>query len=807
MPSQEDVQERLLLADPADDGLIETGGVPATTADPRPSQKSKRPLVAWRLTAVSRLTRRFGQSAVLEAERGAIFLLAPVMICVGCLVYFAVPFEPGWPVALAPGLIALSVAWAARHREAAGAAALCVTLLCAGLLAAKVETWRASTRVIGGEITTKVTGRVELVEERENGRIRLTLSVLDTARPKLRYQPDRVRLTARKTPSAVRPGSTVTGVARLTQPLGPLRPGAYDFSFENYFDGIGATGFFLRDPVLVEIAGANGPGLIEIAAYKIEDLRNELAQRVRRHIGGDEGEIAAALIAGVRAGIPEKTNEVLRITGLAHVLSISGLHMALVAGVVIGAMRFVFALFPAFSSRYPVRKYAAAAALIAVAVYLLISGAAIAAQRSFLMIAVMLVALLFDRAALTMRNLAIAALVILAIAPHEAAGPSFQMSFAATAALIAAYGWWQHRDDRSTPQQRVRSNLVSHLTGRAALYAVGLIATALIAGSATGIFGAWHFQRVSPLGIPANLLTMPIVSVMVMPFAVLGVLLIPFQLDGPAFWVMGKGLEWMIAIAAWLAARTPLDAIGAIPVSAVILLSLALIPLTLATTTAWRATAVPLVMLGIASLLMRDLPTVFVSEDARLVAVRQDDGRVAVNRSRPNSFVMKDWRRAMMGGAVTKPAEESVDDALFAARGAFACRDGLCVIIQPGLSLAHARDMVRAEPACSRVEVIVIEDATAANPCPHSTTKVVTAKTFALRGSAEIKRGGEIVFALPETARSETARPWHDHRRFSRAARGMPPYVPKSKRPVQPAPASSGQQPAVPPDTLDTDAQ
>ena len=145
----------------------------------------------------------------------------------------------------------------------------------------------------------------------------------------------------------------------------------------------------------------------------VENLRTDLANHIRGEIGGAEGEIAAALVAGVRAGIPEDVNEALRRTGLAHMLSISGLHMALVAATIMTVLRLGFAFFPDFASRRPVKKYAASAALVALAVYLFISGSAVAAERSFIMIGVMLTAMLFDRAALTMRNLAISAIVII----------------------------------------------------------------------------------------------------------------------------------------------------------------------------------------------------------------------------------------------------------------------------------------------------------------------------------------------------------------------------------------------------------
>src|SRR5690606_21310491 len=135
--------------------------------------------------------------------------------------------------------------------------------------------------------------------------------------------------------------------------------------------------------------------------------------RIETSIGGAEGAIAAALITGVRAGIPEEINEALRVTGLYHVISISGLHMALVAGTLMVALRCGFALAPSFSMRRPIKKYAAGAALLATTFYLLLSGGDVAAQRSFIMLAVMLLAVMADRAALTMRNLAISAIIIL----------------------------------------------------------------------------------------------------------------------------------------------------------------------------------------------------------------------------------------------------------------------------------------------------------------------------------------------------------------------------------------------------------
>ena len=359
-------------------------------------------------------------------------------------------------------------------------ALLCFAL---GMLFAKIETWRAGTKLLGGEISTRLTGRVAVIEHQANGRIRLTMDVLATERPKLKYVPDRVRVSARAIPENLQAGEVVVGIARLAPPSGPTRPGSYDFSFESYFDGIGANGFFLKQPERAAGARADEDAAQFLAL--VENLRTDLANRIRGAIGGAEGEIAAALIAGVRAGIPEDVNEALRRTGLAHVLSISGLHMALVAATIMVVLRAGFALFPGFASRRPVKKYAAGAGLVALAVYLFISGSAVAAERSFLMFGVMLLAVIFDRAALTMRNLAIAAIVIIAVSPHEVAGPSFQMSFAATAALIGAYAAWAERR-RPASAANADRGMVGKIAGKAGGYAVGLAMTSLIAGTGDG---------------------------------------------------------------------------------------------------------------------------------------------------------------------------------------------------------------------------------------------------------------------------------------------------------------------------------
>jgi len=296
---------------------------------------------------------------------------------------------------------------------------------------------------------------------------------------------------------------------------------------------------------------------------------------------------------GVRAGIPEEINEAMRRTGIYHIISISGLHMALVAGTIMAMLRGGLALLPDFSSRRPVKKYAAFAALCVTGSYLLISGMVVAAERSFIMLAVMLLAVLFDRSALTMRNLAISAVLVILVSPHEVVGPSFQMSFAATAALVGAFAAWSDRrasrPDAGVPPQTSLAGTVV----RKAVAATGALAvTSLVAGFATTFYAVWHFQRVAPLSLFANLAVMPIVSILVMPFAVLSALAMPFGADWPFLYVMGRGLAAMIAISDWISARSPIDAVGLVSPHSVLLVTIALVIAHQATT--WlRLAALP----------------------------------------------------------------------------------------------------------------------------------------------------------------------------------------------------------------------
>ncbi|RWA74554.1 ComEC/Rec2 family competence protein [Mesorhizobium sp.] len=800
------VSERLLFA-----GTAPAEATPVSLPMPRPAGEILPPdggaaLQPPKSATIDRIRRQFSRAsfsafrqsvdvaATTELDRGIAFLLVPVFLAAGVIFYFSLNAEPDLyrpqaAVALMAVCAAISRSWPKTHLLFMAA------LFCAlGFVAAKVETWRTATPMLGSEIQTRLTGRVVIAEEMANGRVRLTIDLISTAHPTLRYAPDRVRLSARRIPPAMKAGSLVTGYARLLPPTGPVRPESYDFSFDSYFSGIGGSGFFLGDP---KVISTTDPAAGASIASAIENAREAIADHIRSTVGGPEGEIAAALIVGVRAGIPEDINEAMRRTGIYHIISISGLHMALVAGTIMLLLRGAFALFPDFSSRRPVKKYAAAIALISIAAYLVISGVVVAAERSFIMLAVMLIAVLFDRAALTMRNLAISAVAVILVSPHEVVGPSFQMSFAATAALVGAYaGWADYRagKERAPPAKR---SFLRFLSRKLAVGAGGAAMTSIIAGSATALFAIWHFQRVSPLSLLANLAIMPIVSLIIMPFAVLSALAMPFGIDGPFLYLMGKGLTAMIAISAWISQWSPVDAVGLISIQSVLLSTIALVIATMATT--WlRLAAVPFALASLLTIPQVRTPDLLISEDAHLVAMPIGGGELAINRARSNEFTTDNWKRALKAEAIVPPetfAKDALDiaDPVDLPPGSpFYCTGDLCIGRHPsGAIVALAENRNSARPACSFADLIVINDATAYNPCRDPRVLVVTKRQLARDGSAAVFFDPQSATARPaiQYAVEKPYRPWHEQRSYSREARGLPPYQRPEKPEAKPQPA------------------
>ncbi|MBI5319811.1 MAG: ComEC/Rec2 family competence protein [Bradyrhizobium sp.] len=359
-----------------------------------------------------------------EAGAGRLLPWVPVAFGTGIAFYFAADHEPVLPVAVTVA-IALCAAAVLLRRHKVFPVAVMLAAAAAGFATATWKTARVAHGVLARPIyAVALTGFVETRDIRERTD-RFVLRVVSMESPRKEIRLERVRLSVKKgTAPAV--GSFVELKARLLPPMSPSRPGSYDFGRDMYFQRIGASGFVMGSIKAAEPPDSGGIALRYSAV--MQGLRDAIDKRIGNVLEGDKRAIATALLTGRRDAISAPVNDAMFISGLGHVLSISGYHMAVVAGIVFFAIRALLALAPALTVSFPIKKWSAAGALLAAAFYLLLSGAEVATQRSFFMTAVVLIAVMVDRRAITFRTLAVAALIVLAMAPEALVHPSFQMS-------------------------------------------------------------------------------------------------------------------------------------------------------------------------------------------------------------------------------------------------------------------------------------------------------------------------------------------------------------------------------------------
>ena len=607
-----------------------------------PVERARRAFGAAWPNAEFAVPARIREWAAIEVGAGRLLPWFAVAFGTGIVLYFTAEHEPSAIAASALAIAAIVAAVLLRRRPIAFVGALGCVGLAAGFAVATLKAALIAHPILHyPAYSVSLAGFVELREEsQKTDRFVLRLTRIEGAR--ITDKPERVRLSVKRG-AAPPAGAFVEVKAQLQPPLQPLRPGSYDFARDLYFQRLGASGF-VNGAVKVATPPTAAGLRARMNAF-VQALRDTIDFRIRSVLPGDVGSIASALITGRRDAIAPYLYDAMFVSGIGHVLSISGYHMAVVAGVVFFVLRALLALIPGLADRAPVKKWSALAALLVTAFYLVLSGAEVATQRSFIMIAIVLVGVMLDRPILTLRTVTIAALVVLLFAPEAVVHPSFQMSFAATLALIAAYA-------HGLPL--VRAGKDSSFSARVALWGVneivGLVLASLVAGLATTPYPAYHFHRLAPYGVLANLLAMPVVSAWVMPMGILGVLTIPFGFDGLFWRQMGYGIEWMDAVALWVAglpgAFGRVTAFGTGPLllatAGLLLIGLLKTPLR------WSGTL--LVVLAIVVAARTPKPDVLVAADGRSFAVRSADGRLAIHHSGGDTFAMREWLAADADG-------------------------------------------------------------------------------------------------------------------------------------------------------------
>lgn len=619
--------------------------------------------------------------------------------------YFLLRHEPSLQWTLMALMAAGGVRyWAGKSLEHIGfiVALNAILLLIAGFAVAKIRSDSVfAPRVVKQINNVMVTGTLLEISGGNDGRPRLLIAPEQISRLEQSEIPKKIRVRYLKDVSGLLPGDRLRFRASLMSPPQPAIPGGFDFGRKSWFEQVGSVGYVMGG--VEKVTGGEADRSRFGFKKSIAKLRRVIFNRVLANSPDESAGMAAALITGDRSALQPHVVQALRDTSLAHLLAISGLHMGLIAWSVFGIVRLAIATVPRLALRWNGKKIAAWVSLFGATVYLGISGGAVATQRAYIMVCLVLIAILVDRPALTMRTIMIAAFAILFFTPESLLSPGFQMSFAASTVLIASAEWWRRRRIRVSNErpsvfnfERSRARM---LLSRSGDYLWGIVTTSVLAGLATAPFAIFHFNHLANYGAVANLIAMPLMGLVIMPSAIFALVLMPFGLEMFPLAVMNFGIDLVITsseeIASWKGAAIvihmwPLWSLVAITVGGLWLVIWQ---------EAVRWVALPVIAIGIIGGILNPSPDVFIDREGRNVAVLDEDGKLYPLYARRSKFSIAEWQKAV--GDFGKP-ESGVKS------GRFTCDTLGCLYRREGgKSIAYIIDPHAFEEDCWRADLII----------------------------------------------------------------------------------------------------
>lgn len=640
------------------------------------------------------------RSSILEQENDRLFLWVPVFFGTGVGVYFSLVSEPSVLVVFSVLAAAFAVFFLFSQSDTGKVLATAMLLCAFGLADAKLRSvlvdapvLQAKTRVVA------LKGWLEKIEPKVGHGQRLTIRPVAIERIDEMKLPYRVSIQ-----NNVKGGTFTLGegivVKAVLNPLGePARPGGFDFARKAYFKRIGAVGYTVSIPEWTDI-GRGRPWDISLSML-VGQFRAEVSRRIFKALPGENGALANALITGKRGGISKDVLVALRHSGLAHVLAISGLHMVLMAGSIYWLVRAFLALFPRLVLYYPIKKWAAVLALMGGAGYLILSGASIATERAFIMITVMFAAILLDRPALSLRNVAVAALIVLIPWPEALFDVGFQMSFAAVVGLVALFekSSESRRNTVREPHVVWPGYVLWGVPSKLIMYLRGIAYTTMIASIAVAPIGIFHFHKLAQYGLLANLAAMPLVGFVIMPMALLSLMLMPFGLEAASLFVMAFGIEQLVRVA-----RNVTELSGSVlyvpsmPVYALVLIVLGGLWFLL-WRKRWRYFGLLVVAAGICVAPFQSRPDILIDRDAKTFAVRIADGKLSAPKWRAGSYSVGQWLLADGDGRSAKLVQQG--------KG-FRCDKLGCVAQVKGKTISFVMHAAALGEDCRRADILIV---------------------------------------------------------------------------------------------------
>lgn len=693
-------------------------------------------------------------SDFIETQRENALAWGAVCLGLGSAFYFSLLSEPSYVITITAFVcIFIFHVWSRYnlYRELESLPRYVLYLLAGALLCiaigfslAQLRTvWQGTPMVTSETRPVKIAGVIAHLELQEEGKgVLVIMRDVSIDRWLPVETPRQVRLTIRKKIDAV-VGDHISLLAKLTPPSPPVLPDGFDFQRHYYFEGIGALGFSLSDITVTQHSDDSG--------FFLTKLRNRITAHIKKIVPDRQAGIVAALMTGERAAIYEEDWQALRVSGLAHIISISGLHVAMVAGPIFFLVRFFLALIPFLALNYPIKKMAAACALIVACLYVGLVVPSVPTTRALLMTGVMLIAVMLDRSPISMRLVAVSAIIVLLFQPESIWSASFQMSFAAVAALVAvaealapfwsaAYaqaGWFK----------------------RSGLWAAGALLTSLVAALATAPFSLYHFGQFATYSVFANFVSIPLSGLIIMPMLMVSFVLMPFGLDMWSLELMGKGVEWLLDVA-----RTTENlpyaqlSIAAPPVSFLIGSSASGILLLFLRGRSRFISVIP-ALVSVYCLITTTQPVMLVSEDGSVIAL-YDDNHMTVSSAKRSKFITDSWRKNF-GVASDKVAA-------FPREGSFKninCGGGLCRMVVAGQNIAYGDKLYELHQDCAWADIIITSVRTSRDFCAGKKVTVIDYYFLKRQGAVALYTAGEHQLEMKTVAAQRGGRPWTDQQR------------------------------------------
>lgn len=651
-------------------------------------------------------------------ERPQWFLWIPVLYAIGILIYFTILREPNPYIGIFSSITCLITALIFRKKNLIFYILIILFFILAGFTGANIRAILVKAPVLEKEIRgISLEGKIEEIATYKK-HYRVFLTNIKTDKIPLEKTPKKIRLTVLTDINDAKAGDIIEVRAALSPPPKAVLPDTYDFARNAYFQGIGATGFAVSDFKKITMAQ-------NTFDETIQQTRNVIASRLVNAVGGVQAEITKALFMGDTGGIDNNTMEAIRNSGLAHLLSISGLHLVIVCAICFKMCRLLLVLYPPISLNYNTKKLAAVCAIIGSYFYLLISGSPIPAERSFIMSTMVFLAMVFDRSGTPLRIVAIAALYILITAPENILSPSFQMSFGAVIGLVAAFGWLEPKLSRFA---------MSYKLPKLFMGIIATILSSLVATLATAPFAIYHFNRNSPYGILANVLAIPMTTFEVMPFGVLAMLLMPLNLEWLVAWPLRMGIDFILWVANYVSGLPYANsAVPAINDWQLLLMVLGFLWLALWKTNL-RLIGIVLVIIAILGAIFNKTPDVIINSDATLFAVKDENDELLFSSNKGGRFVKDIW--------TARAGQEEIIDIKDSDSKVILCDTAGCVYKKNGYTVTFIKHPVALEMDCNNTDIFI--NLTGINYHCARALKQINVYNLKKKGAHEIYLGSDI---------------------------------------------------------------